>query len=138
MMRRLKTIVGYVCLGLLSLSVGCSAAAHYRRHHDPESLFKVMHESVRAGDSLEQVHKLLGPGQEADQRSREAVRKLARKCPDKYPDGVTEGDQILVWPMGQDAAMQLAFRDGKLLNHNPSDYAVYEPMISAVASTPAP
>jgi len=138
MMRRLKTMVGCVCLGLLSLSVGCSAAAHYRRHHDPESLFKVMHESVRAGESIEQAQKLLGPGQEANQEAREAVRKLARKCPDKYPDGVTEGDQILAWPMGQDGAILLEFRDGKLLNHNPSDYVAYKPMISAVGSAPAP
>lgn len=101
----------------------------YRQQRDAEWLYAVLHEDVKAGDSIERVQELLGKGQAADEPDRllEATRKLAEMHPVGYPDGVQEGDVFLGYPIGKRSILYLQFRNGKLVNHIPDHFAEYEP-----------
>lgn len=126
--------VGCVLAALLVTSTGCSSAAHYRMHQDGKSLYAVMHDSVRTGDPVERVQGLLGAGENDEgKKVLEATKKMAAKNPSAWPHGARDDDKMIGYPFGDGATLWLQFRDGKLVNHNPGDFAKYEPMISAVS-----
>jgi hypothetical protein len=127
-------LVGCVLSGLVVAAGGCSSAAHYRTHHDGKSLYAVMHDSVRSGDSIEKVQRLLGAGQDDQGRKTlEAMKKMAAKNPSGWPDGVRDDDRVIGYPFGDGATLWLQFRAGRLINHNPNDFTKYEPITSVVS-----
>lgn len=131
-------IVGCVLAVLLVTSTGCSSADHYRRHKDGKSLYAVMHDSVRTGDSVEKVQGLLGTGQNDEgQRALQATKKMAAKNPSGWPEGVRDDDKMIGYSFGDGSTLWLQFRNGKLVNHNPSDFVKCEPMVSVVGSQPS-
>jgi hypothetical protein len=131
-------LVGCVLAVLLVTSTGCSSADHYRSHKDGKSLYAVMHESVRTGDSVEKVQGLLGAGQNDEgQKALEATKKMAAKNPSGWPDGVRDDDKMIGFPFDDGITLWLQFRNGKLVNHNPSDFTKYEPTVNAVGSQPS-
>ena len=124
---------GCLLAALLVTSTGCSSAAHYRAHQDGKALYAVMHDSVRTRDSVEKVQGLLGAGQNDEgEKALEATKKMVAKKPSAWPDGVRDDDRMIGYPFGDGTTLWLQFRDGKLVNHNPGDFAKYEPMFSAV------
>ena len=129
-----RWIAGCVVAGLVMAGSGCSSAAHFRAHRDGPSLYAVMHDSVREGDSLAKVERLLGRGLEDGQKEALKVSKgFAAKDPAKWPDGVNDDDWMVGFRFGELSTLWLQFRDGKLVNHNPADYAKCEPMVNSVS-----
>jgi hypothetical protein len=129
----ISRLVGCVVIGLLVTGAGCSPADHYRKHHDGKSLCAVMHDSVRTGESVEKVQGLLGAGQDVQgKKSLEPMKKMAAKDPSRWPDGVKDDDRVIEYPIDDGATLWLQFRNGKLINHNPGDFAKYEPLVKAV------
>jgi hypothetical protein len=108
----------------LTALAGCSAAAHYRSRKDRESLLKVLREEVSPGDSLEEVQSLLGPGAVLSnpEDHRQTLRELADRSPERYPDGIEESDEFLVYPTRVGWVEVLQFRNGRLINFNPRQY----------------
>jgi hypothetical protein len=123
LIRLCSIFIGLVLLG------GCDAATHYGEHKDEKSLYKVLYRQLKRGDSIDKVRKLLGPGdtvskQELDFK-REFRAKLFARSPSSYPDGIQEGDLLLVYP-AQISAVDLWFRDGRLINYSPEPYKTYD------------
>ena len=113
-----------ITLALLTgiVLAGCTSAARYRCFHSERALFAVMHTQIQNGDSYETVSKLLGPAVPAKEQTYIATKKLAAKYPGKYPDGLRETDTVMSFPGG----LNLEFRDGKLINHDPAAFAEYK------------
>ena len=123
--------VGCLLTALLATGAGCSSADHYRSHKDGQSLYAVMHDSVRRGDSVEKVQGLLGTGQNDEGRKAlEATKRMAAKNPSGWPDGVRDDDRVIGYPCDESTTLWLQFRNGRLINHDPDDFAEYEPMTS--------
>ena len=127
MMCHCRTTIVRALLMLLLAVGGCSHAAHYRMHHDGPSLYAALNASVPPGAAIEQVQELLGPGQEADQKTLEAIRQLAKKNPAAFPDGIEDEDTIISYPVKRMGMLHLQFRSGKLVNHDPDAFAKWEP-----------
>jgi len=109
---------------------GRRPAAHYRAHHDAESLYAALYNHVSEGDTPAQIQKLLGPGEPQDQKgSVEICRKLAVKVPQSYPDGIQDEDMFLGYQLGPGGMLVLQFRDGHLVNFVREQFAEYEPML---------
>ena len=131
----MKRFVGCVLAVLLVAGSGCSSAAHYRSHKDGKSLYAVMHDSVRPGDSVEKVQELLGAGQNDEGRKCiEATKRIAAKNPSACPDGVRDDDVMIGFPFGELGSLWLQFRNGKLVNHNPAEFAKFEEMVNSVGA----
>lgn len=125
-------------LASLFLIGGCSESAeeHYRKNHDGESLYRVLHDQVKPGDSLAKVQGLLGQGEASVARTRAAVKQFAQRFQSQFPAGYQEHD-VLVDFATPGGWLTLQFRDNKIINYRPEDYAHYEPMTGATASRPA-
>ena len=105
---------------------GCSRAKHYQSHHDCESLYLVLHQQVKAGDSKAAVEQLLGIGKIPSPADKEkllsAIKKGTQKLPQAYPDGVEDIDEFVGYGCGPESVncggeiFYLQFRDGKLIN----------------------
>jgi hypothetical protein len=133
----LKTVAVVVTVMLICFMLqGCSRVEHYQSHHDCESLYLVLHQQVKAGDSKAAVEKLLGTGKIPSPAEREkllsAIKKGAQKFPHAYPDSVEDTDEFLWYGCstenvnGCGEVFSLQFRDGKLINHR-QDFRKYEP-----------
>lgn len=123
--------LGYVVMAILVAGAGCSPAAHYCKYHDGKSLYAVLHDSVRTGDSVEKVEGLLGAGQDGQGKNpNEAMKKMAAKNPSGWPDGVKDDDRMIAYPFDGGVILWLQFRNGKLINYNPADFTKYQPINS--------
>ena len=88
------------------------------------AVFKVLHTSIRNGDSMTKVLSTVGPGNIMDDNSLPAKLVLLR--PNRYTDGVEDADTFLRYEFdtGRSSLIVfLQFRNGKLINHVPSEYA---------------
>ena len=126
-----KKAVEYLAVLIVVLGVcGILCATHrsawrYRMTHDPRSLYKVLHEKVRNGDSHLKVKLLLGqllPADVPDWRERIAAR---------LPDGALPSDRLYFLLCTGDGAVMLQFRTNDsgqqvLVNHDPERYRKYE------------
>lgn len=114
-----------LCAALLATLSACSAADHYREHHDAESFFQTLHKDIKNGDSLDRVQALLGPGTPPTDMPRviAAARKAADRTPARFMQGVGDNDQFLGWRYGKRSLGYLQFRDGLLINFDPKAYA---------------
>jgi len=78
---------------------GCSRVEHYQSNHDCESLYLVLHQQVKAGDSKAAVEQLLGVGKIPSPAEKEkllsAIKKGGQKFPQAYPDSVENTDEFL-------------------------------------------
>ncbi|MCC6797524.1 MAG: hypothetical protein IT366_20590 [Candidatus Hydrogenedentes bacterium] len=136
-MKRLARVIG---AGFLAAYVtACSNSDNYKRFHDGKALYGVLYNEVSNGDSKAHVETLLGPGRiatpERKTKTIDAMRKFAAKNPAGYPDGVQDDDEILQYPIGTGAYLNLAFRDGKLVNFVREDFKKYEEPMSFGGST---
>ncbi|MDD5708262.1 MAG: hypothetical protein PHR35_20280 [Kiritimatiellae bacterium] len=104
---------------------GCSTTAHYRRCHDGKSLYKVAYRQLQNGDSYEKVVGLLGPGTPATERQRHVKSVVTRKHPESYPDGVTERDVIIFYPIDRLTSIDFQFRDERLINFDPKNFSEF-------------
>lgn len=111
---------------------GCEKPeAHFRRHHDSESFFRVLNQSIRPGYTIAEVQRLLGPEWTAPTSSDPAAVNNIRlqiakdgrvKSPDN-PDGVQSGDKFLFYSLDDYTRdFNLQFRHGKLINFDPGHY----------------
>lgn len=96
-------------------------AAHYRRDHDADSLWVVL-KSFRNGNRVENVERILGSApRNNDPKYRAICAKVMAANPVTAPHGFIETDELLAYP-AQGMTIFLQFRDGNLVNFNPSDY----------------
>ena len=114
-------------LGIMLITAvsGCKASAHYRQNQDAVSFFEALHHEIKPGDSKDRVQQLLGPGMVPPDKALvlAATRKLAEQNPTRVPDGVRDSDEFLGYRYGKRSIGFLQFRDGKLVNFSPKDYA---------------
>jgi hypothetical protein len=128
----LPAVVLLVLVSLATVALWPSAsvdADHYRRFRDGQTLYSVLHTNIERGSTVPDIEKLLGPGApvtDGVESLRTRVKQLAVRYPELYPDGVHETDTFLDWPAGEDS-VTLQFRNGWLMNHNPSQFAQYRP-----------
>ena|SRR5436190_709823 len=127
-MRRRNLVVVIVALVvafgvMLGVVRWVDPVARYRRDHDAASLYVVLNTRIANGDSLEAVEALLGRGAVGDNPTMlKVARKWAAANPAAMPQGVRDEDVFYNyradgWHMG------LQFRDGHLVNHDPSVFA---------------
>jgi hypothetical protein len=116
-------------LAVALVVIGCDSRSHYRRYRDGKSLYAILHNEIKPGDSIERVQELLGSGEPPSQPERilSAMKKLCLKHPDGCPDGVQENDIFIGYPIRDGGTLYLQFRDGRLVNHVAEDYTEYRP-----------
>jgi len=126
-------LIAFAVLVLVVAAVlwqGHRPPAHYRAHHDGESLYAALYNHVSEGDTAAQIEKLLGPGKPQDQkREAEICRKFAVKVPQSYPQGIQDEDTFLGYQCGPGGMLILQFRDGHLVNFVREQFAKYEPIM---------
>lgn len=117
----LIVLSAYIC------ETGRFSAAVYRYTGSGRWLYSALYHGVQNGDTIEQVEKLLGPGKQAS----DFVRKAVKKLPQRYqqPDGYEDSDRILGFPL-PGGELYLQFRNGVLINFDPAEFEKYtEPQI---------
>jgi hypothetical protein len=128
----LPAVILLVLVSLATVALWPSAsvdADHYRRFRDGQTLYSVLHTEVEPGSAVQDVEKLLGAGvpvTDGVEAVRAGLKQLAIRYHEHYPDGVYETDTFLEWPAGEDS-VTLQFRNGWLMNHDPSQFAQYRP-----------
>jgi hypothetical protein len=112
-------------------------ADHYHRFRDGKSLYTLLSSSIGRGYSLQDVEELIGPGipiTEEVAKYREDLRETAQWQPDSYPDGIQDADVFLTWSASEQK-VTLQFRNGFLVNHDPVDFAEYQPVFDVAGQT---
>jgi hypothetical protein len=129
-MRRLSV------LGLVVFLVGCTAADRYRSSGRTEDLRLALRDEVHDGTSVERVQELLGPGRQArggeQLRLVSLTRQLAQRT-NSYPSGTRDGDRFIGYSSKETGTLFLQFRDNKLINFNPADFARADALRVAVS-----
>ena len=126
---RLRTLLALVT-GIALVLAGYVAYERWRSATAPHLRFyRVLHDSVKNGDSSDSIQALLGPGAEADQADRTLFLKAVSTA--TLPDGYLADDQLLVYKLGDISTLvYLQFRGGKLINHDPQEFATFQPPTS--------
>ncbi len=124
--------IGAIILVTYSCETGWFSAAVYRYTGSGKWLYSALYHGVQNGDTVEEVERLLGPGQEGDSRVRSALEKFAQRNVAGYPDGYEDSDQILGFRMGGNQELYLQFRNGLLINFDPEEFRKYEAMPTMV------
>lgn len=94
----------------------------YRIRHDYASFYNVALSKLKPGLSYQKVTSMLGPGELITGDNRERELKQAPDIPRLYPDGLLPSDTIVSYPVGKLTYMHLYFRDGALINFDPTQY----------------
>ncbi len=110
--------------------------AAYRNAPSGVTLFPILHDLVRPGDSVERVQQLLGPGHD-DPSAFEPISRFAQKHPQEFADGMQATDRLVRYCVDKDSFTYLQFREGRLVNFHAEEYSHYEPSYSASASSPS-
>lgn len=117
-----------------------SPVARYQRNRDVDTLRYLLSTQLDSGNSVREVTALLGKGERA---SNEHVDRLLRwrdaegqrKFFDaSFPEGVEKTDVFLFYPAEPKGSYRLQFRDGKLINFDPSLYEGPDEMIGSLGS----
>ncbi len=117
--------VQFLLLGVtfVGLCLTCWKAYHawHRQHHGDEIINIQLHSKVRNGDSVEHVSARLGvEGVDVDtDRTLESV--FVRRMYAERESGLLSSDQLLSFSVGR-FGITLQFRDGKLVNHDPTEF----------------
>src|SRR5438128_947362 len=111
---------------VLAFLVGCTTADKYRSSGRSEDLRGALNQEVTDGASIGRVQQLLGPGWEVrDDEQRRLVlvtRQIASRT-NTYPAGTQDDDRFVGYPSKDGGTLYLQFRNGKLINFNPDDFA---------------
>ena len=123
--------IGVIVLVTYSCQTGRFSAAVYRYTRSGKWLYSALYHGMQKGDTVEEVERLLGSGQEGDSRVRSALKKFAQRNVAGYPDGYEERDVILGFrlPGGE---LYLQFRNGLLINFDTEEFRKYEAMPTMV------
>ncbi len=125
----MKTVT--MCCLALSVSAyvsGCSktdsAGAHYQQKKDVKSLYAVLYSQIINGCSVDEVQQLLGQDNPSmSERGSSAIRKLAERSPNNFPDGFQVDDHVIAYTTNEDFIVFLQFRNGQLINYNPGEFS---------------
>jgi len=98
----------------------------YRNRHDYASFYRVAWSKLKPGLSYEKVASMLGPGELVTGDNRERELAQAPDIPRLYPDGLLPSDTIVSYPVGKFRYVHLYFRDGALINFDPTQYRTPE------------
>ena len=110
---------------------GSVEAEHYQRFQDGKSLYALLSSRIQHGDSLQEVEAILGAGVAVTtdvDAIRQFVPREASLNSESFQDGVHPNDVFINYPYG-DESTTLQFRNGYLVNHDPSLYHDTEPGI---------
>ncbi len=95
------------------------ASLRYRLFGDEAALYDLMRTQIAPGASIADVQELLGPG-----RPSEYAPRVQQAMRDRFSDGFEIEDRVIEFPAyfarGGTGGICLQFRDGKLINHDPS------------------
>jgi hypothetical protein len=120
---RLTLVLIALIGGILAVVRWNDPVVRYRRDHDESSLNTVMSRRVAAGDTVESIESLLGPGKHiTDPGWRRSVAAFVARAPSGYPDGLDPEDEFRGFASGPGNSTILQFRDGHLINFKPSDF----------------
>ncbi len=123
----LAIIVGLAIL--TTWPAGSLEANHYQRFQDGKSLYALLRSSVRTGDSLEVIGKVLGPATplvEGVEEIRQQLAEDALQHPERFPHGVYPQDVFMTYPV-EGGKLLLQFRNGFLINHDPEMFEDFYP-----------
>ena len=123
----LAIIVGLAIL--TSWPAGSLEANHYQRFQDGKSLYAILRSSVRTGDSLEVVAKVLGPATplvEGLEEVRQQLVEDAQHHPERFPQSVYPQDVFVTYPI-ESGKLLMQFRNGFLINHDPAMFEDFYP-----------
>ncbi len=98
--------------------------AWYRHNHGREFINTQLHSSLRNGDSVEHVSARLGVegvDVDTDRTLGSKVPGLVRLMYAERESGLLSSDQLLSFSVGR-SGVTLQFRDGKLVNHDPTEF----------------
>ena len=123
--RQLKPVLSCAILMVVFLA-GCAKTARAPATMGPAEIRQTLHDEIKPGDSVAKVRALLGRGidpLEKDRQRHLAVsRDLASRSP-SFPDGVQDDDNFVGYRCNEEGFCYLQFRNGKLINFNPSGFA---------------
>lgn len=113
------SVVGLATVILIGIAFALVAtpSVRYRLFGDADSLDAALARQIRPGASQENVVSVLGPGEPV--KDAQKFRAAIRRRPHGFPDGVTDRDTFLRYRCAG-GATYLQFRDGRLINHDPS------------------
>lgn len=112
-----------VMLTALCLAGWNGYSAWYRQQHGDEVLNNQLHR-IRNGDSLEVVTSRLGVegvNIDEDPTLGPDVARFTRERYGQRESGLDDADQLLTFSVGK-YGVTLQFRDGQIINHDPSEY----------------
>lgn len=104
---------------------GWFSAAVYRYTGSGKWLYSTLYHGVQNGDNIEQVERLLGPGEKGEAKLLSSFKRYAEKYPETSPDGWQDDDEAVGFPL-PNGKLYLQFRNGVLINFDPSDFEKYE------------
>lgn len=123
----LVIIVGMAIL--TTWPAGSLEANHYLKFQDGNSLYSLLRSSVRTGDSVEVIAKVLGPATplvEGLDEIRQQLEEDAQQHPERFPQGVYPQDVVMTYPV-ESGRLLLQFRNGFLINHDPEMFEDFYP-----------
>ncbi len=96
------------------------------RHYGGKDAFLYVYQSLMNEESIEKIQGLLGPGRPNDDpKYRSLCAKVYAANPASAPSGIIESD-ILLGYSAAGTTIHFQFRDGKLINHTPTDMPFME------------
>jgi hypothetical protein len=106
---------------------------HIYPFRDPQSaavLGEKLSTQVSNGRSPAEVMNILNAEMEPTKEStKESVLKFMKRDPSLYPDGYQHSDEFFTWWSTDGVGVNLQFRDGKLINHQPQKYQDLSKMV---------
>jgi len=124
---RISNFVFTIAIIVACMTTGCRSPSQcYHRTHDVRSLFRVLYDEIRSGDSRSKVHALLGSGYPVWQK----LYEYRERNGSAFPDGFQQGDEIFIYPAigndGEECSVLLHFRTDKLINYDFERFRVYK------------
>ena len=121
------------CATIVVVALLHNPSIHYRMFTDGESLYAVLHDEMRAGDSLTHVQRRLGKGRHLTEFEKKEYRSVIPELTQMgefFPHGVEKSDHFIAYVIYEDVEVILQFRENRLINFNPKEYSNYTPFVS--------
>jgi len=124
-------LVALAALLLVGWRMGRIHGIWYRWTSDEQAFFQALSRGTMRGQTREAFESLLGPGKTLNATEDAAQVKImkkweAEKHPDA-PDGYRPGDVFVQFKVGAGQYYSFQFRDGRLVNHDPTPFATALP-----------
>ena len=119
-LRTLLVLVAVIAVGLAAyIAYEHWHASKYPRLH----AYRILHRSIRVGDSIDKVQRLLPGSLVADAKETSLFRKMISRWPlAQAPEGYKPDDFLLVYKV-ENGMVFLQFRDDVLINYDPDEFA---------------